>query len=60
MSPLVSADIPFVLLKFGPPSNGTVEVTVALPLSEEWLQRQFSHVMAEISKVQAALRARVK
>ena len=60
MSPLVSADIPFVLLKFGPPSNGTVEVTAALPLSEEWLQQQFSHVMAEISKVQAALRARVK
>jgi hypothetical protein len=60
MSPLVSAETPFVLLKFGPPSNGTVEVTVAQPLSEGWLEQQFSHVMDEMSKVQAALRGRAK
>jgi hypothetical protein len=49
-----------VLLKFAPPSNGTVEVAVAQPLSEEWLQQQFFHVMDEIGKVQAAFRARAK
>ena len=60
MSPLLSPHMPFVLLKFGPGSNGKVEVTVAQSLSEEWLEKQFSHVMGEIRKVESALRGRVK
>jgi hypothetical protein len=60
MSPLLSPNKPFVLLKFGPGSNARVEVTAAQSLSEEWLEKQFSHVMEALRKVESALHGLVK
>jgi hypothetical protein len=48
-----------VLLKFGPGSNARGEVTAAQSLSEEWLEKQFSHVMDALRKVESALHGRV-